>query len=67
MAYRTYEEWSSRGRVVMKGEKASGYLTDGTAIFKKEQTTKVRPESMLRYNKLNTPDSWYMGDEYDYH
>lgn len=51
----------------MKGEKASGYLTDGTAIFKKEQTTKVRPESMLRYNKLNTPDSWYMGDEYDYH
>lgn len=66
MSYRTYEEWTNRSRVVKKGEKAAGYLTNGTAIFEKSQTTKVRPESLLRYGKLNTPDSWYMGDEYDY-
>lgn len=38
MAYRTFEEWNARGRIVKKGEKAMGHLLDGTALFGKEQT-----------------------------
>lgn len=63
MAYRTYDEWTARGRVVKQGEKAMGFLNDGTAIFGKEQTTK-RPKWTRQEDE---PDSWYMGDEFDYY
>lgn len=63
MTYRTYEEWAARGRFVQQGEKAMGFLNDGTAIFGKEQTKK-RPKRVFPQD--NDPDSWYMGDEYDY-
>lgn len=63
MAYRTYGEWIARDRVVQQGEKAMGFLLDGTAIFGKEQTIK-RPK---RRHQQDEPDSWYLGDEYDYH
>lgn len=62
MAYRTYEEWIARDRVVQQGEKAMGFLVDGTAIFGKEQTIK----RAKRTYKQEGPDSWYMGDEFDY-
>lgn len=62
MAYRTYEEWIARDRVVQQGEKAMGFLVDGTAIFGKEQTIK----RAKRTYKQEEPDSWYMGDEFDY-
>lgn len=71
MAYRTYEEWSARGRAVLKGEKAAGFLTDGTAIFGKEQTTKrpsYPPSRSSGYggDYTDRQDTWYMGgpDEY---
>lgn len=38
MAYRTFEEWNARGRIVKKGGKAMGHLLDGTALFGNEQT-----------------------------
>ncbi len=60
MSYRTYEEWEVRGRVVKQGEKAAGRLNDGTALFSKGQTTK-RPR-----HPLSQPDSWYLGDGFDY-
>lgn len=63
MSYRTFEEWKARGRVVLKGEKAMGHLLDGTALFAKEQTTKA---PKLKYNRQE-PDTWYLGEEYDYH
>lgn len=64
MAYRTYDEWTARGRVVQQGEKAMGFLLDGTAIFGKEQTIK-RPKNT--HQQYGGPDSWYLGDEHDYH
>lgn len=64
MAYRTFEEWSARGRVVQQGEKAMGFLLDGTAIFGKEQTIK-RPKRKYPQHD-DEPDSWYLGDEGDY-
>ena len=63
MAYRTYDEWTARGRVVQQGEKAMGFLLDGTAIFAKEQTIK-RPK---RRYLPDEPDPWCLGDDYDYH
>lgn len=63
MVYRTFEGWKARGRAVLKGEKAVGHLTDGTALFGKKQTTKV-PKLVDRPQE---PDTWYLGDEYDYH
>lgn len=53
MCYRTFEEWKARGRYVIKGEKAMGTLTDGTSIFGKEQTKKVKPSKA----KDQTPTS----------
>lgn len=47
MAYRTYAEWQARGRYVIAGEKAMGKLNDGTAIFGKEQTKKIKASSRL--------------------
>lgn len=68
MAYRTFNEWVARGRAVQKGEKAMGFLNDGTAIFGKEQTTKTPKGSP---NVGCSPkgseygyDSWDMGDDY---
>lgn len=67
MSYRTFEEWRARGRAVSAGEKAMGKLNDGTAIFGKEQTTKVDKPLKTNHLQFDKPDSWYLGEEYDYH
>ncbi|UZZ64073.1 hypothetical protein A71_267 [Escherichia phage A7_1] len=64
MVYRTFEEWKKKGRVVVKGEEATGFLKDGTALFSKEQTKKTPTKS---YTYGQGYDSWYMGDEYEYY
>lgn len=61
MAYRTFNEWKARGRAVQKGEKALGFLLDGTAIFGKEQTKKAPVKSADGEYDYG-PDSWYEGD-----
>lgn len=50
-----------KGRVVLKGQTACGYLLDGTAIFAKRQT-KPKPKK-----ELGGYDSWYMGDGEEYY
>ena len=64
MVYRTYKDWVTKGRIVKKGEKAVGFLTSGDALFEKSQTVKI--ESQVKHTQ-DTPDSWYMGDAYDYY
>lgn len=39
--YKTFEQWKEKGRVVKKGQKACGRLSDGTCIFSKDQTKKA--------------------------
>lgn len=63
MTYRTYNDWFAKGRVVQEGQKAAGFLSDGIAVFSKDQTVKIPRGVNLKYPE---PDSYYLGDEYDY-
>lgn len=67
MAYRTFNEWNARGRIIKKGEKAMGHLLDGTALFGKEQIKGKKSRDWWETSLDDGPDSWYMGDEGDYY
>ena len=62
MTYRTYDEWLERGRQVKSGEVYSVKLRDGTALFHKEQTKKVKKGVVVDRSR----DSWDQVDQYDY-
>lgn len=67
MSYRTYKEWKKKGRQVKQGEKAVGRLNDGTSLFSKKQTKKIK-----NITKTRSSDDYYRNDysgydqDYDY-
>lgn len=67
MSYRTYDEWKNRGRQVQKGEKSVGSLNDGTKLFSKNQTKKIKQQSKnTNYNEYYYPcTDYYHDDEYN--
>lgn len=68
MAYRTYAEWQARGRYVVAGEKAMGKLNDGTALFGKEQTKKVKKKhfySELVLGRIQSGVNWDQSMDWD--
>jgi hypothetical protein len=69
MSYRTYKQWKKKGRQVIQGETAVGRLTDGTCLFSKKQTKKIKnkilPTEQSDYYTGN-PDDWDYDQEYGY-
>ncbi len=61
MSYRTYNQWKKKGRQVKRGETAVGRLTDGTSLFAKKQTKKIKN---LTRNK--THSDYYTGNTQDW-
>jgi hypothetical protein len=61
MSYRTYKQWKNKGRQVKSGEQAVGRLTDGTCLFSKKQTKKIK-------NKVRTQEQsdYYSGNTQDW-
>lgn len=61
--WRTYDDWISAGRHVMKGQRSLRRDKDGKPVFGLEQTE----ETVLYYSdgKGNTMDDYDSGDGYD--
>lgn len=64
--YKTKKDWLKKGRTLKVGMYPKGTTNSGEALYTKKQTTKKQNTKKQEIVNNSTPDSWYLGDEYDY-